>query len=105
MEEGIGLASAEGNDYTYLTLPPNEELRSCIGLVLAGLAARAKIGAAGLEEAVKLLEDQHAADGPTRYRFSLKEDGLVAQIEEEKAVARGDGETFSGWRTVVEMVS
>ena len=96
-------------DYTYLTLPPDGALRSCIGLVVAGLAARARIGVAGLEEAVELLEDQHAMDHPTRYRFSLKDDGLVAEVEERKpATVRGDSEAgrgATGWRTVVEMVS
>ena len=91
-------------DYTYLTLPPNRALSSCIGLVVAGLAARAKIGVATLEEAIELLEGQQAPNGPTRYRFSLKEDSLVAEVEEGKpAAVRGDGEP--GWRTVVELVS
>ncbi len=89
-------------EYTYLTLPPNEALRSCIGLVVAGLAARARIGVGGLEEVVQLLEDRHASRGPTRYRFSLKNDGLVAEVEETPA-ARGGAS--SSWRTVVEMVS
>ena len=106
MEEEIGLASAEAIEYTYLTLPPDRALCSCIGLVVAGLAARAKIGVAALEEAVELLEGQQAARGPTRYRFSLKEDGLVAEVEERKpATIRGDGEDSSDWRTVVELIS
>ena len=103
------MTSADAADYTYLTLPPDRALRSCIGLVVAGLAARARIGVAGLEEAVGLLEDQHAMDRPTRYRFSLKDDGLVAEVEERKpATVRGDSEADGGttaWRTVVEMVS
>ena len=99
------MARANAADYTYLTLPPDRTLGACIGLVVTGLAARAKIGVAALEEAVELLEGQRAADGPTRYRFSLKEDGLVAEIEEAKpAAVRGEaGEP--GWRTVVELVS
>ena len=49
-EEETDLAPLDAaNDYTYLTLPPDRTLRSCIGLVLAGLAARAKIGVAGLD--------------------------------------------------------
>lgn len=107
------MARADALDYTYLTLPPDRAKRSCIGLVLAGLAARARIGAAGLEEAVRLLESQHATSGLTRYRFYLKEDGLVAEVEEGKpAAVRGgpgggweDASSSSGWRTVVEMVS
>lgn len=101
------MASADATDYTYLTLPPDRSLRSCVGLVVTGLAARAKIGVAGLEEAIELLEDQHTENSPTRYRFSLRGDGLVAEIEEERDASRGDGEADgeSGWRTVVEMVS
>ena len=94
-------------EYTYLTLPPDQALRSCIGLVVAGLAARARIGVAGLEEAVELLEDRHSTKGPTRYRFSLKDEGLVAEVEDWEQDADRDnyeaGE--AGWRTVVEMVS
>ncbi len=96
-------------DYTYLTLPPDRALRSCIGLVVAGLAARAKIGVAGLDEAIELLERQQSAEVPTRYRFSLQEDSLIAEVEqqEETATVRDKGETsvVRGWRTVVEMVS
>jgi hypothetical protein len=113
MEEETSLTSVDAveydaGEYTYLTLPPDRSLRSCIGLVVAGLAARARIGVAGLEEAVELLEGRHSAEGPTRYRFYLKNDGLVAEVEEgEQIVDRGAGEKgeASGWRTVVEMVS
>lgn len=97
-------------DYTYLTLPPDGKLCSCIGLVVAGLAARARIGVAGLDEAVDLLEDQHSTEVPTRFRFSLKNDGLVAEVEEPGAAAmqedmdQGSASGFR-WRTVVEMVS
>jgi hypothetical protein len=103
------LAFADAVDYTYLTLPPDTSLRSCIGLVVAGLAARAKIGVAGLEEAIELLENQHAVDRPTRYRFYLKENSLIAEVEEgNPAAVRGGSaanDYTSGWRTVVEMVS
>lgn len=103
------MASADAVDYTYLTLPPDRYLRSCIGLVVAGLAARAKIGVAGLEEATELLENQHALDRPTRYRFYLKEDSLIAEVEERKPAAvrgaSGADDDTSSWRTVVEMVS
>ncbi len=96
------MARADAADYTYLTLPSNRALSSCIGLVVAGLAARAKIGVTALEEAVELLEGQQATTGPTRYRFSLREDGLLAEVEErEPAVIRGE----AGWRTVIELVS
>ena len=56
-------------EYAYLRLPPHEELRSCVGLVLAGMAARARVGVGGLEEAVEVLEGFHADDAPTRFRF------------------------------------
>ncbi len=112
MEEERRLAPADSGEYnageyTYLTLPPDRALRSCIGLVVAGLAARARIGVAGLEEAVELLEDRHSTKGPSRYRFSLKDEGLVAEVEEwEQAAGRENDEAGeAGWRTVVEMVS
>ena len=99
----------EPADYTYLTLPPGVVLRSCIGLVVAGLAARGRIGVGGLEEAVELLESRHTDDATTRYRFSLVEDRLLAEVEEQRKTAevpggggRGEG---SGWQTVVELVS
>jgi len=66
---------------------------------MAGMAARAKVGVGGLEEAVALLEDFHAEDVPTRLRFALAEDGVVAEVEEPE----GNGERR--WRTVVELVS
>ena len=97
------MPSVDSADYTYLTVPPDETLRSCIGLVVAGLAARARIGVGGLEEAVELLEGQHAAEGPTRYRFYLMDDGLIAEVEEPAAFRdEADG---AGWSTVVELVS
>jgi hypothetical protein len=112
MEEETSLTSADAVEYdaveyTYLTLPPDRALRSCIGLVVAGLAARARIGVAGLEEAVELLESRHSIESPTRYRFSLKDDGLVADVEEvDSGVDSGGGASdVDSWRTVVEMVS
>ena len=85
-------------EYAYLKVPPVAEMRSCVGLVLAGMAARAKVGVGGLEDAVELLEGFHAADAPTHFRFSLGEEGVVAEVEEP------EGEE-SRWRTVVELVS
>ncbi|QIN78977.1 hypothetical protein GBA65_11095 [Rubrobacter marinus] len=99
---------SDPTDYTYLTLPPGEAVRSCIGLVVAGMAARGKIGVGGLEEAVELLEDRHSNEHATRYRFSLVEDRLLAEVEEQRkvaGVAGGTGEAERGWRTVVELVS
>ena len=101
----------DASEYTYLTLPPDASLRSCIGLVVAGMAARARIGVGGLEEAVGLLEERHSKDGPTRYRFSLLEDGLVAEVEEREpagvwsSAASDRAANVASWRTVVELVS
>ena len=67
-------------EYAYLRLPPYEEVRSCVGLVLAGMAARARVGVGGLEEAVEVLEGFHADDAPTRFRFSLAGDGVLAEV-------------------------
>ena len=88
-------------EYAYLKVPPVKELRSCVGLVLAGMAARARIGVGGLEEAVELLEGFHSEDGPTHFRFSLGDDRVVAEVEEST-----DGEFEEPrWRTVVELMS
>ena len=88
-------------EYAYLKLPPHEEVRSCVGLVLAGMVARAKVGVGGLEEAVEVLESFHSDDAPTRFRFSLAGEGVLAEVEEPS----GDGSERTRWRTVVEMVS
>lgn len=99
----------DAEEYTYLTLPPDEALRSCIGLVVAGMAARARMGVGGLDEAVELLESQLSGEGSTRYRFSLRSDGLLAEVEERKtAGVPGSDRPADGpiaWRTVVELVS
>ena len=87
-------------EYAYLTVPPDGRLRACVGLVLTGMAARARVGVGGLEEAVALLEDFHASDAPTRFRFSLAGDGVVAEVDEASA-----GGEEGRWRTVVELVS
>jgi hypothetical protein len=94
--------SAAQEEYAYLRVPPYEELRSCVGLVLAGMAARAKIGVGGLEEAVELLEGFHSKEAPTRFRFSLRDEGIVAEVEEQPPSSE-IGEPR--WRTVVELVS
>jgi hypothetical protein len=92
-------ADRSPQEYAYLKVPPAEELRSCVGLVLAGMAARARIGVGGLEEAVELLEGFHSDDAPTHFRFSLGDEGVVAEVEEPI------GEGTARWRTVVELVS
>ena len=94
--------TAEGprEEYAYLKVPPDKELRSCVGLVLAGMAARAEGGVGGLEEAVELLQGFHSGDAPTRFRFSLGEDRVLAEVEEPAAEPKG-----SRWRTVVELFS
>jgi hypothetical protein len=95
------LTEDHSQEYAYLRLPPHEELRSCAGLVLAGMAARARVGVGGLEEAVEVLEGFHVDDTPTRFRFSLAGDGVLAEVEEP---ATGES-TGTSWRTVVELVS
>ena len=85
----------------YLKLPPYEDVRSCVGLVLAGMVARAKVGVGGLEEAVEALESFHADYVPTRFRLSLAGEGVLAEVEEPA----GEGNEETRWRTVVEMVS
>ncbi len=88
-------------EYAYLKLPPDEEMRPCVGLVLAGMVARARVGVGNLEEAVEVLEGFHSEDGPTLYRFSLAGEGVLAEVEEPSA----EGGEQTRWRTVVEMVS
>ena len=100
-QEDTSLTPDRATEYAYLTLPPDGQLRSCVGLVLAGMAARARVGVGGLDEAVELLEDFHAEEGPTRFRFGLSDDAVVAQVEEAEE-ADGAGPR---WRTVVELVS
>lgn len=95
--EGSRLRTVE--EFAYLTLPPGGGARSCVGLVLAGMATRARIGVAGLEEAVELLEERHTGTDSTRYRFSITGESLVAEVEEDP---QGNG---NRWRTVVELVT
>jgi hypothetical protein len=95
------LSEDHPQEYAYLRLPPDEGLRPCVGLVLAGMAARARVGVGGLEEAVEVLESFHAGDVPTRFRFSLADDGVLAEVEEPDP---GKSREMT-WRTVVELVS
>lgn len=92
---------SNSKEYTYLSVPPNEGFRGCVGLVLAGMAMRARIGVGGLDEAVDILESLHSGDEWTRYRFSMGEESVVAEVEEPPQAP--DGEPV--WRTVVELVS
>ncbi len=85
-----------GREYAYLKVPPDRDLRSCVGLVLAGMAARAKVGVGGLDEAVELLLGFYSQDAPTCYRFSFGDNGVLAEVEEPGG---------SRWRTVVELIS
>jgi putative transcriptional regulator len=92
--------------YTYLTLPPVANLRSCIGLILAGMAARAEVGVGGLEEAVERLEDEHSGSHPTGYRFSVGEESVIVEVKEQESAASEVGAAGvggDGWRRVVEM--
>ena len=79
------------------------ELRSCVGLVMAGMAMRARVGVGGLEEAVELLESYHSQGGPTRYRFSLGEDSVIAEVEDVDP--EGGTKEEPAWRMVVELAS
>lgn len=74
-------------------------LRSCVGLVMAGMAMRAKVGVGGLEEAVEVLESVHRGTAATRYRFHLEEERVVAAVEDP------DEASGARWRTVVELSS
>lgn len=101
-------------EYTYLKVPDGADSRSCLGVVLAGLAARANVGVGGLEEAVRTLEEAHAR-GETSYRFTLGGGRILAQVERS---AGADGAEPTGslgasphrngdpeWRTLVELAS
>ena len=88
-------------EYAYLRVPPAEELRSCVGLVLAGMAARARVGVGGLEEAIEILESAQSSDVSTHFRFSLENGGVVAEVAEPA----GDQADGLRWRPVVELVS
>ena len=88
-------------EYAYLRVPPAEELRSCVGLVLAGMAARARVGVGGLEKAIEVLESAQSSDALTYFRFSLENGVVVAEVAEP---AEDDGAALR-WRTVVELVS
>jgi hypothetical protein len=95
------LTASRSQEYAYLKVPPDAEVRSCVGLVLAGMVARARVGVGGLEEAVELLEGFHSGEASTRFRFSLGNEGVLAEVEEPSA-----GETEEPrWRTVVELVA
>ena len=89
----------ESPEYVYLDVPPSVETRPCVGLVLAGMVTRARIGVGGLEEAAEVLESLHSGEETTRYRFHLAEESVVVEIEDPGS--NGD----SIWRTVVELVS
>lgn len=101
LEEGTDLAEPESRDYAYLRVPPVPEMRACVGLVLAGMATRARVGVGGLDEAVEILESLHNGDSTTVYRFSQADERVVAEIEEPAGEAGGEPR----WRTVVELIS
>lgn len=90
---------AEAPEYVYLDVPAAAETRPCIGLVLAGMVTRARIGVGGLEEAIEVLESFHSDTEPTRYRFSLDGERVVAEVQGP------GGEMEDDWLTVVELAS
>ena len=95
------MTASRSQEYAYLKVPPDAEVRACVGLVLAGMVARARVGVGGLEEAVELLEGFHSGEAPTRFRFSLGNEGVLAEVAEPSADESGE----SRWRTVVELVA
>lgn len=86
-------------EYTYLRIPAMSDALPCVGLVLAGMVTRAKVGVGGLEEAIEVLESFHSDTEPTRYRFSMNGGRVVAEVEGP------GGEAEDGWLTVVELAS
>ena len=96
MRREPALSEAESTEYAYLRVPPEPRLRSCPGLVLAGMATRARIGAGGLEEAADVLASVQSLEEPTHFRFSMNEGGVVVEVEDAEP---------EGWRTVVELFS
>lgn len=106
IREVEGLSVRGSREHVHLKVPPARGLRSCVGLVLAGMATRARVGVGGLEEAVELLEGAASDETATNFRFSLRGEGVVAEVEEPAGIGEG-GEAGEGsrWRTVVEMVS
>lgn len=95
------MATDYPQEYAYLRVPPVEGLRPCVGLVLAGMAARARVGVGGLEEAIEVLEGAQSIDEPTHFRFSLEDGGVVAEVAEP---AENEDDDLR-WRAVVELVS
>jgi hypothetical protein len=95
------LATDHPPEYAYLKVPPVEGLRPCVGLVLAGMAARARVGVGGLEEAIEVLEGAQSEDATTHFRFSLENGGVVGEVAEPAA----DQDDELRWRPVVELVS
>ncbi|MGI8650522.1 MAG: hypothetical protein ACR2KW_09115 [Rubrobacter sp.] len=91
-------------EHTYLSVPSDGEMRSCIGLVLAGMAARANIGVGNLEDAIDVVESYHSPVGTTQFRFILSDEGVVAQVVADDSNGGKPSES-SDWRTVIEMVS
>ena len=100
-----GLVADGSPEYAYLKVPPAGELRACVGLVLAGMATRARVGVGGLEEAVEVLEGVVSDDAPTRLRFSIRDEGVVAEVEEPAVGGDAEGAEEGRWRTVVELIS
>ena len=97
-ERGIRLTEDHREEYAYLRLPPNEEMRSCVGLVLAGMVARAEVGVGGLEEAVEVLEEFHADDTLTNFVSPSPAGGAVPMSKNRSPVG---GETALAGRVVL----
>ena len=91
----------ESTEYVYLNVPPSVDNRPCVGLVLAGMVTRARIGVGGLEEAAEVLQSLHSGEETTRYRFSVVEESVIAEVED----LDGYGSDEPTWRMVVELVA
>lgn len=96
MRREPALSEAESTEYAYLKIPPEPRLRACPGLVLAGMATRARVGADGLEDAAEVLASVQSVEEPTHFRFSMNDDGVVVEVEDVEP---------EGWRTVVELLA
>ena len=75
-------------------------MRSCLGVVLAGLTARAGVGVGSLEEAIHALENSHA-EGNTGYRFALRDGEIIVQVQHRSP----ESDDSTDWRTLVELGS
>jgi hypothetical protein len=77
-------------------------MRSCLGVVLAGLVTRAGVGVGGLDGAINSLEEAHAG-GYTSYCFALREGRITAQGSRRTSPGGGQAEESAGWDALLEL--